>query len=134
MSLSTKRICPVCEAKFEPIVEWQVCDTRKCTNVLNVRRFRARKRCGGGDDGGGPRQRGLFPKLAKAKPPKPVRVPEPTLFPDDGGAQLLVTYGGAEYRDDSARPISTHSRYSVKSAHKPVAGVQSPLSGAPHAA
>jgi hypothetical protein len=100
MSLHGKRTCPICQTKFEPVVEWQVCDTRKCTNVLNVRRFRARKRCGG-DDGGGGRQRRLFPKplLTKAKPPKAAPVAEPTLFE----TELHATLGGAvEYSQDES--------------------------------
>jgi hypothetical protein len=122
MSLRVKRTCPVCQAKFDPIVEWQVCDTRKCTNVLGVRRFRARKRSGGGDDGGG-RQRRLFakPVLVKAKPPKSAPVAEPTLFETD----LLATFGGAaEYLGDGF--VSDNSRYSVKPSgelRKPAASV-----------
>src|SRR5579863_6647678 len=117
MSLQGKRTCPVCQTKFAPTVDWQVCDTAKCATALRVRRFRARKRCGGGDDGGGPGRRpqlGLFPK--PPKPAKRVRVPEPTLFPDDAGG-LLATLGGAVTLggEDGQVPITSHSRYSVKS-------------------
>ncbi len=105
-----------------------MCDTRECANVLRVRRCRARKRFGG-DDGGGTRQRRLFPKPLLTKPPKPVPVVEPTLFETD----LLASFGGAaEYARDGS--VSDKNRYSVKSARKPSAGVQNPLSGAPHAA
>lgn len=123
MSLSTKRRCPVCEAKFEPLVEWQVCCTPEHGVVLRMRRYRERKRCGGGDDGGGGRQRRLFPKplLTKGKPPRPVPVAEPTLFETD----LLASFGGAvEYGRDGF--ASDKNRYSVKS--EPL------FSGAKHAA
>ena len=115
MSLRAKRTCPVCQTKFDPIVEWQVCDTRKCTNVLNVRRFRARKR-NGGDDGGGPHGRraqlGLFPK-PPAKAPKLAPVPEPMLFPTSDGSALVATFGGAaEYRQDGS--VSDKNRYYVQ--------------------
>ena len=79
MSLGAKRICPVCRGKFDPVVEWQVCDTIKCKNVLNVRRFRARKRGGGDDNGGGKRQMALFSKRSvsakRVKPPRPETAP-----------------------------------------------------------
>jgi hypothetical protein len=93
MSIRSKRTCPVCETKFDPTVDWQVCDTPRCTAVLKMRRYRQRKRCGGGDDGGGGKQRRLFPKplLTKAKPPKAAPVAEPTLFEAD----LLASFGGA---------------------------------------
>ena len=113
MSIRSKRTCPVCETKFDPTVDWQVCDTPRCTAVLKMRRYRARKRCGGGDDGGGgSRQRALFAKTAhaKAKPPKPAPVPAPTLFETD----LLATFGGAvEYARNGS--VSDKNRYSVKS-------------------
>jgi len=113
------RTCPVCQTKFDPVVAWQVCDTQRCKNVLGVRRFRARKRHGG-DDGGGGKQGALgFPKpmLAKAKPPKPARVPAPRLFPDDSGG-ILATFGGAvEYGQSGS--VSDKNRYSVKSDRKP---------------
>jgi hypothetical protein len=75
-----------------------------------VRRFRARKRYGG-DDGGGGKQRALFAKsvLAKAKPPKPAPVIEPNLFESD----LLATFGGGgEYGRDGS--WSDKNRYYVK--------------------
>ena len=112
MSPLAKRTCPVCHVKFEPVVEWQVCDTPRCTAVQKMRRYRARKRCGGGDDGGGGRQRRLFPKpsLVKAKPPKTAPVPEPTLF---GESDLQASLGGAaEYHGDGS--VSDKNRYYVK--------------------
>lgn len=132
MSLSAKRTCPVCQLKFDPIVEWQVCDTQKCATVLRVRRFRARKRFGGDDDGGGGKQRRLFPKpmLAKGKPPRPTPVVEPTLFEGD----LLATIGGSvEYREgeDSPRPIRNIPGIML-TRRKPSRGVLE--AGEPHAA
>jgi hypothetical protein len=117
MSLASKRTCPVCREKFDPIVDWQVCCTPDHAVVLRMRRYRARRRAGGGDDGGGgTRQRRLFPKplLVKTKPPRPAQVHEPTLFETD----LLATFGGAvEYAGDGS--VSDKNRYSVKPGRKP---------------
>ena len=112
-----RRICPICQNKFDPTQAHQICCTPTCSNVRRVRLFRARKRFGG-DDGGGGRHRapqlGLFPKLAKAKPPKPARVPAPRLFPEDEGG-LIATFGGAvTYGQDGS--VSDNSKYSVKPA------------------
>lgn len=138
MSLHSKRVCPICQAKFDPIVDWQVCDTERCAAVLRMRRFRARKRCGGGDDGGGGGQRRLFPMLVKSKRPKPakrVHVPEPTLFPDDAGGLLATLGGPIEYEADGSVSDKQHSRYSVKSDRpKPPTRVEQPFAGEPHAA
>jgi|SRR5579864_4880987 len=109
MSLGIKRTCPICQVKFNPVVEWQVCDTERCSSALRMRRFRERKRCGGGDDGGGGgRQRQLFPKPVLAKPPKVEPAPAPTLFEND----LLASFGGAvEYAKDGS--VSDKTRYYV---------------------
>lgn len=100
MSLAAKRICPICEDPFEPVCEWQVCCSPKCTNVRNVRAYRHRQRYGsGGDDGGPGRQRRLFPHTAaaKAKAAKPEPVAEPMLFETDIHATLA---GAVEYLED----------------------------------
>lgn len=124
MSLHSKRTCPVCNAKFEPVVEWQVCDTPRCTAVQKMRRFRARKRHGG-DDGGGGRQRRLFPKPILAKPPKAAPVAEPTLFE----TEVQATFAGAvEYAlDGASRPIRTGI---MSTRRKPVAAVADALARA----
>lgn len=132
MSIQLKRTCPVCQTKFDPVVEWQVCDTPRCTAVLKMRRYRARKKFGGDDGGGGGRQRRLFPKPMLVKPAKLVPVPQPALFETD----LLATIGGSvEYKggEDSPRPIRNIPGILLTSGRrKPSASV--PFSGEKHAA
>lgn len=105
-----------CQTRFEPYSIDQVYCSPKCAVRMRVRRYRERKRCGGGDDGGGGKQRRLFPRpmLAKAKPPKPAPVAEPTLFEADLQASLG---GAAVYGSDGS--VSDKNRYSVKSDRKP---------------
>lgn len=121
-----------CQTPFDPYSIDQVYCSPQCAVRMRVRRYRERKRCGGGDDGGGKRQRMLFPKtLPKAKPPKTAPVAEPTLFGADMLASIAdsVTYREGE---DSPRPISNISGI-LLTRRKPSASEPS-LPGAKHAA
>jgi hypothetical protein len=94
-----------CAKRFEPYCIDQIYCSDRCRTRMNVRALRDRRKHGGDPDGGG-RQRRLFPKLLKTKPPQSApRVPEPTLFE----TEMRATYGGSvEYgKDGSQRPIST---------------------------
>jgi CGNR zinc finger len=112
-----------CTERFEPFSIEQIYCSHRCAVRMAVRAHRARKRFGGGDpDGGGRRQRTLFPKpaLVKSKPPKPTPVPQPVLFETD----LLATHGGAvEYGENGS--VSDKNRDSVTS------GIRKPSESAP---
>lgn len=97
---------------FNPVNPLKKFHSVQCGTRTRVRLKRARDRQKfGPDGGGGGKQRRLFPKpmLAKAKPPKPVPVAEPTLFESD----LLAAFGGeAAYGQDGS--VSDKNRYYVK--------------------
>jgi hypothetical protein len=87
------RICadPKCRTKFTPVAEWHIFCSKACAVRVSVRRFRARQRYGDDGDGGpGKRQSCLFPGgvTAKAKRRKPAPVPQPVLFPPEGGGPV----------------------------------------------
>ena len=123
--------------EFDPVNPLKKYHSLKCGDRMRQwhKRHSNRPVTGGPGGGGKRRQMALF-----SKPPKPAkrgRIPEPVLFPDDGGASLVASFGGAVTSgpDFAQGPIRDHSKYSVNPSDQRKPSARVPLiSGGQHAA